>query len=331
MKRLVFHVLMWTPLLLLSAAGLHLAFRTNLPQLLYMSSIRNLPFDCIDFVDAPYVYKLKPGACPLANLEYESVIHHDADGFRRSPPAPHYDVAVVGDSHAYGMGVADEETFAYRLASEHGLRVRNLAVGSFATEREIAVLAAYAPDAAYVVLQYCDNDADENRASLDLDAGRFGAMIDEGTRILIVRYMQGKGRGWRKPLLDLGILLREGTYQAKGTWRAKSTDRDVAPEAAAFAGNVARHRDLLEGKRLIVLESSAWRGNSPRFAAAFGAELAALGWLRAKALDSAAVLEDGDAYFLDDHINASGHAKLAAAIAREIAAWEAAEPILARP
>ena len=28
---------------------------------------------------------------------------------------------MLGDSHAYGLGVADEETFAYRLAAEHGL------------------------------------------------------------------------------------------------------------------------------------------------------------------------------------------------------------------
>jgi hypothetical protein len=81
------------------------------------------------------------------NLEYESTLTHGEDGFRRSPPSAHYDVAVLGDSHAHGLGVADEETFAYLLAAEHGLSTRNLAIGSYATLRELEVLAEYAPDA----------------------------------------------------------------------------------------------------------------------------------------------------------------------------------------
>src|SRR5262245_50700664 len=101
MKKTAFYALLFAPLLLIVGAAIHLVFRTNLPQLLYAESIRVIPFDCIEFVPRPYVYKAKPGACTVRNLEYTSILTHGADGFRRSPPAERYGVAVLGDSHAH--------------------------------------------------------------------------------------------------------------------------------------------------------------------------------------------------------------------------------------
>ena len=46
-------------------------------------------------------------------------------------------IAIVGDSHAMGWGVNDEETFAAVLQRIANRPVYNLGVGSYATEREL--------------------------------------------------------------------------------------------------------------------------------------------------------------------------------------------------
>ena len=327
-KKLVLYALLWTPLLMISAVVLYLGVLTNVPQLLYMDSIRNLPFECLDFVSDDYVYRAKPGPCVLQNIEYDTVLTHGADGFRESRPASHYDVAVIGDSHAHGVGVGDHQTFAYILSSAYPHRVKNLAIGSFATRRELEVLSIYGRDVDYVVLQYCENDANENNASRKLSRESLRLQIESGMQDIMASYDEGKAMGYRKPLRDLAIMLLDGAYSSKAVWRKDLLARNMEQEASDFANVLAQYRTVLEGKRSIIVESSGWLANAPSFKATFAAELENLGWLQSRVLDSTAIFDDGDAFFLDDHINASGHRKLAAAIASEIAGWERIDPIL---
>ncbi len=328
MKKLVLYTLLCTPLLTISAVVLYLGVLTNVPQLLYMDSLRNLPFKCLEFVSDDYVYRAKPGPCVLQNVEYDTVLTHGADGFRESMPASHYDVAVIGDSHAHGVGVRDDQTFAYVLSLEYRYHVKNLAMGSFATRRELEVLGEYGRDVDYVVLQYCENDANENSASLKLSREALRSQIESGLQDIMATYDAGKAMGYRKPLHDLGIMLLDGAYSSKAAWRKDLDARNMEQEASDFANVLARYRSVLEGKRLIIVESSGWLANSPRFKATFAAQLEKIGWPRSRVLDSTGIFDDGDSFFLDDHINASGHRKLAAAIASEIAGWERIDPIL---
>src|ERR1051325_11062522 len=111
MKHSLFYSMLLLPSILIAAAIIYLLYYTNLPQLLYEQSVRNIHFDCMEFADGEgYVYKMKPGECRLKNIEYDTVINHNASGYRVTTPAPTYQVAVLGDSHAYGFGVTDEDT-----------------------------------------------------------------------------------------------------------------------------------------------------------------------------------------------------------------------------
>jgi hypothetical protein len=322
MKRIIFGALMLAPLAIVIAVPLYLVFFTNVPQLLYIQSIRDIPFDCMRIVDADYVYAMKPGSCRLTNIEFDTVQTHDKDGFRNSTSEENSAVVVIGDSHAYGWGVGDTQTFSYLLASAYGYRTRNLAVPSYATARELATLAAHGASAKYVVLQYCDNDAAENEASLVLSSVGMHAMIATEWKHLVASYHEGKAQGLRKPLADLATMLKDGAFATHLPWRRNPPLRDMNAEASVFARLVARYRPALEGRRLIVLESVNFGFNTPEFGAAFGRALGELGWLEARVINSAAIVDASDYYFLDDHLRPSGHAKLAAAIAAEIAAWE---------
>lgn len=331
MKRFVFWTLTLVPALTLAAAACYLVFLTNLPQLWYSSSIRNIFFDCLRFVPDDYVYTMKPGPCRVKNLEYDTVLTHDGDGFRNTNLPPSVDVAVLGDSFAHGIGVQDDETFTHRLASDYRYRVRNLAIGSYATMRELDVLARHGRGATYVVLQYCSNDVMENELSLTLDRRAFRSRVETWWRTFIATYDQGKARGYGKPIGDLALMLKNGAYSSTTAWRTQMAIRDMPREASLVAGIMARYQELLADKRLIILEASAWRSNSAAFEGAFAAELSRLPWLRFRTIDTASRLTREDYFFLDDHVNARGHRKLASAIADTIARWERADPARGRP
>lgn len=317
-----------TPWLAIVAACLYLVAYTNLPQFLYARSIRNIYFDCMVFVADDYIYKMKPGECRQKNLEHDVVYTHDGNGFRNSGPVRAYDVAVLGDSHAHGVGVRDDETFSALLDSRYRLRAVNLAIGSYATMREIEVFRRYGMAARYVVIQYCSNDVAENAASLRLDKAAFRAEAEANWRHFISVYDRGKAMGYKKPLVDLASMLRDHAYTSKARWRASAKDRDMVREASLFAQILARYQRVLEDKRLIVLDVADYGLNSPNFRPAFDAELRRLGWVRFRLIDSSRVLTFDDYFFLDNHITPVGHKKVAAAIADAIRHWERVEPSL---
>jgi hypothetical protein len=330
LKKALFRAITLTPLLILLTVVLYFLFLTNLPQLLYSQSIRNIRFDCLDISSASYVYKMKPGKCTNQNIEWSVVYSIDVNGFRNAiRQSSYYDVAVIGDSFANGAGVADDQTFSYLLESSYHYKTVNLGIGSYATMRELEVLSEYGKDAKYVVVQYCNNDLAENEAVLRLSKEDFRSQAEAQARNNSANYYQGKSMGYRKVLHDLAVMLKDRSYSSKSSWRSMNKlGRPMEREASAFAQIVARYRPLLEGKRLIVLEASMWGGNSPKFAATFGSELSKIGWLNYRLLNTADILGYEDYFFLDDHITAGGHRKLAAPIAQEISQWESVDPLL---
>lgn len=326
-KKALFSALLLLPSLAVPAAGLYLFFFTNLPQLLYLSAIRNVYFDCMRLVSEPYVYSMRPGPCRFTNLEFDVVLTHDGHGFRNARrTVTEYDVAVLGDSHAHGWGVQDDETFAAILEETYRRRTINLAMASYATAREFDALERHGRRARYVVMQYCDNDPAENEAALSLDQAAFRLSVEREWTGMIGDYHEGKARKFLTVIRQLATLLREHAYESKAGWRRQARSRDVADEAAAFARLVVRYRDVLEGKRLILLEASGWNANSPALPAALVSELRRLDWLGYTVIDTATLLDAHDYFFLDDHLNRRGHRKLAAAVAAEISKWESLSP-----
>jgi hypothetical protein len=141
--------------------------------------------------DAQLTYKPVIGNCDFVNLEFDTTLSFDADGRKNSYP---WDVgasriSVLGDSHAMGWGVNDDETFSAELQRLTGKRVYNLGVSSYATEREIERLLQLEAleDVDTIVIQYCDNDfranlnypIDRSMAQSRLESGRRGYLIKQ--------------------------------------------------------------------------------------------------------------------------------------------------------
>lgn len=160
-------------------------------KFLYLSGARKIwqtAPGCTEF-DADLLYKPKLGECKFDNVEFSSILHFDENG-RVSAQRPHSrvpGVAVLGDSHAMGWGVNDDETFSVVLERMTGRPVYNLAVASYGTYRELLRMqkSGLLNQVDTIVIQYCRNDLEENVEKIKNPAppteARYQAMF-EGTR-----------------------------------------------------------------------------------------------------------------------------------------------------
>ncbi|HUN68157.1 MAG TPA: SGNH/GDSL hydrolase family protein [Burkholderiales bacterium] len=156
-----------------SFALLRMGIPTGLPWLqevqanLYHGGLRNIwqnQPDCVTF-DEKLIYRPRDGECAFHNAEFHTVLHF-AGGIRAQKPIARdrAGIAVIGDSYAMGWGVNDDETFAAVLQERLGRPVYNLGVSSYGTTRELMALemSGLLDKVDTVIIQYCDNDLEEN-------------------------------------------------------------------------------------------------------------------------------------------------------------------------
>ena len=310
----LWRALLWLPI---PAYLLFLMLCTTFFQGVYIATVRDMYFGCMRLADAPYAYQMVPGICALANLEYSVTMTHDAMGFRDNGAAADARIVVLGDSHAYGHGVNDDQTFAALLASRLGEPVRNLALPAFATRRELEAYVAQARAASVIVLQYCDNDLDENVPSLALPAPVYLRTLHQRMGQVIKNYDHSKQQG------AMGQTMLALAYGAQQLVQARffrlpmaaPDEASLPQEAKAFAAVLSQYLPWLAGKTVVVLESNGWGRNRKAFKTVFAQHLQALPQVNWLVLDSSAVLTSADYFRLDDHLNASGHQRLALALA----------------
>ena len=281
---------------------------------------------CGRIVPNELIYTLAPGECRFRNIEFDTIVSVDADGFRNAPqhlgqgPAR---VAVLGDSYAMGWGVAQDQKLSSQLARDPRLTVRDLSMSSYGTARELLALVRFMPDADVVVIQYCSNDPPENAEFLkDPQAFRAGAAERVKEYEAVLATYAERSAGARRAQLVANAML--GALAA--TWRlmllpprasSATPDRVMEQEARLFAGVLAHFKAALEGKTVIVFDAHA-RLVRERFPAAFRAALDAAGMGHVVVLDLSATIGMRDYFHLDEHLNARGHARIAAAVLAEL-------------
>ena len=152
------------------------ALSTNAARTIYFEApLRNIiQYDPNCFkASNELIYEPKPESqCTQSNLEYKVTTSFGKDGDRTNDALKTSNKPInsilVGDSHAMGWGVSDEDTINAELTRQ-GFPTLNLAVSSYGTPRELHRLAQWAKDnpAEYsevknIAIQYCDNDYNEN-------------------------------------------------------------------------------------------------------------------------------------------------------------------------
>jgi hypothetical protein len=293
--------------LLAGGVATSLPWLNSIQRSLYHGGIRAIwqnQAECVAF-DEKLAYRPKDGACRFRNAEFDTVLNFSNRLRVHKPVAGDSPgIAVLGDSHAMGWGVADHETFAALLQEKLGRRVYNLAVSSYGTARELEALrdSGVLDKVDTVVIQYSDNDLEENQ--------RFEFPAREEAQrtfaAVTARPPASAGASSRMVLLGLKHALNFPFIALRRQLRAgQGMDFDV--HYHPLVARIAKHGPLA-GKRVIVFYINAAGTRFRNFPA--GPD---------KRLPHVSFVDVGTArehfFAVDDHLTPAGHAFVAGRLA----------------
>lgn len=249
--------------------------------------------------DPDLIYVPAKGSCQFEDIEFKTTLNFDETGRYTGPKPVGAGIAVIGDSHAMGWGVNDEETFAAQLQALSGRPVYNLGVASYGTARELLRLekSGLLDKVDTIILQYCNNDLGENlkfdtaskKELHDKIFGQNGAPTALQQQSQLAFIAKGYGLALAAPFRALSERLRR---------------KDFTRHYEALTGILARHGDKLNGKRVIVFYSNTYGQKFRNYPAGQDARLPNVYFF-----DPA--MSRSDYHELDDHLTPEGHRKVA--------------------
>lgn len=268
--------------------------------------------------DRELSYLLRPGECRYADVEYDTTIRANSAGLRDDEDSldnPH--AVIIGDSHALGVGAHREESFATRVEEMSDLKVLNAGMSSYGTARELMLLRRLeVGNAEYVIIQYCRNDFDENKAYLNA-GGRLEIMPEEKYET-VARVDRERHRSFAQPGMGVATRAVEKVGELGASLVSGRTEK--VDEVTAFKFALSRNKDLLQGKKVIILELNGHNRYDNMFIEKAKSRLGDLG-LDLRFIDTSRFLTDEDYYVLDNHMRARGHKKVADAIVDVMRTW----------
>jgi hypothetical protein len=277
----------------------------------YRVSDRNIlqVTDCATY-DSSLFYILKPGNCTFQNREFSINLDINTAGLRDDQASLDFpSVLALGDSYTLGWGVRQDESFPQIIEKTFGRSVLNAGASSYGTAREVTLLKRLLLDSVRLILwQYHANDFDENKAFLthgnilrvrakySYDSLR--KSIEKREKYYPFKHLYGITRG-----VVIKILKPQTPKTAE--WR----------EAQSFL-EVIKQAGLRSDIRILVFKLDDYDKLNDEFVTAVDSLLRTplFDSLNIQTLKMAHVLKEADYFVLDDHINKSGHEKIAAEI-----------------
>ena len=251
--------------------------------------------DCIQ-PDPDLIYVPTIGTCTFDDIEFKTTLSFTAEGRDTGPKPAGTGIAVVGDSHAMGWGVNDQETFAAQLQALSGRPVYNLGVASYGTARELIRLrkSGVLDKVDTVVLQYCNNDRGENlnfnsASKQDLHDRLFGSHPSPAPPGRIAQLAGGYGYALAAPFRSLSESLRR---------------KNFAPHYEALMPALKEHHDIIKGKRVIIFYANPYGQRYRNFPSGPDATMPNVEFVDLG-------LTPADHRKLDNHMTPAGHRKAA--------------------
>ncbi len=264
-------------------------------------------------------YLLKPGGCIFANTEFRIRIRVNRAGLRgddEALTAP--EIIVLGDSYAMGWGVEEAEAFPARLGALTGRKVLDAGIASYGTVRELRLLSRL--DRSFLrtlVIQFCNNDYTENETWAK-SGNRLPTLSREEWEGWI-RFNAGARRYFPGRYLLRLLVPRLRSLLGPRSVDASSPDPDdpkVRKNQVDFFLNALETSPVdLAPFRIVLFEMNGRNENAEWFLPMLREEIAHgvhPEWVRGLVLvDVAAQLVPQDFFALDEHLNASGHERVA--------------------
>ncbi len=249
--------------------------------------------------DPDLIYKPTNGTCTFDDIEFKTTLNFSDEGRNTGVKPEGTGIAVIGDSHAMGWGVNDLETFSAHLQTLSGRPVYNLGVASYGTARELIRLekSGVLDKVDTVIIQYCNNDLNENRAfdkasKQALHDKVFGVAaknVSQPNPSPLARIAKGYGLALAAPFRSLSESLRR---------------RNFTPHYEPLMQAIAQHGDLLQGKRVIVFYSNPYGQRYRNFPSGTDANRPNVDFFDLG-------LDPSDHRRLDNHMTPEGHRKAA--------------------
>lgn len=253
--------------------------------------------DCITY-DPELIYKPSHGSCEHNDIEFKTTLSFTGEGRNTGVKPPGTGIAVIGDSHAMGWGVNDQETFSAHLQKLSGRPVYNLGVASYGTERELIRLenSGILEKVDTVIIQYCNNDYGEN------------LKFDSSSSKQLYEKIIGQFKPNDPPPVNRLKVIARGYWLTLGApfksladkLRRKNFTRHYSP----FISIIDRHFDTLRGKRVVVFYSNSHGQKYRNYPAGSDARFPNVEFVDVD-------LDWTDHYKLDNHPTPAGHQKIA--------------------
>ncbi len=276
--------------------------------------------------DTAVFYKMKPDNRSLfSNIEFSDSIFTNSLGFRDDDiPAEKEKIICLGDSYTLGWGVQQQETYAQQLENLVKAPVLNTGMSSYGTAREVrSVSGLDISGVKDIIIQYCYNDDDENEMymknndHLPVSPERVYDSAQDALKWSNL-YFPGKyfftiAKIFLKEKINVGEAQTTGESNAGGYQRSAQLFIEVLKGSGWDFNKV----------HVVVFDIGEYERLSDGFILALEKELGKTENVdvlknHIHPLHIASLLKPDDFYLLDAHIKASGHKKIADAIARAL-------------
>lgn len=262
--------------------------------------------------DKNLFYTLKPGSCNFSNLEFTNKFDINTLGTRDAEDALNDpEIVFLGDSFTMGWGVDQDSCYVNRIKHQTNRKILNAGISSYGTVRELKILERVQRDSLKtIVIQYHPNDAEENKAYFENGNNlKISSREDYDNYSKEVRarpnYFFGKHTAF------IGKFIIKDFIESRKQWK-KSEDEN---NDAKYFINALKHSPVpLQGIDIVVFEASNYN-QSDSFLEQLRHEMETNIYpdyiKRIKIINLGDILSDNDHYILDEHLNPTGHKKIA--------------------
>ena len=260
--------------------------------------------ECVEF-DKDTIYVPKIGKCVFNNIEFKTELNFTAEGRDNNNKnlilKNKKGIAVIGDSFAMGWGVNDNETFSSVLEKNLGIRVYNLAVAGYATERSLIRLkkSNLIDSVETIIIVYCYNDYGENEAHLSLkdeDNSKKKYEIISTAKLSILKRLRKAIRYSVKIPMEILFGIKE-----QNNWESH----------VYFFEEILKKYDFVTDKKIIVIGVNGPEKNFLNFPNGNSNNIPNLTYVDIK-------FEKEDFFIIDGHLNPAGHKKISQVLSKYV-------------
>jgi len=280
-------------------------------------------------------YTLRPGTCTFSGTEFSTKFYVNSLGLRDDEQSIHGpEMIVIGDSHAMGWGVEQNQTFAQIVEARSGLTVLNAAISSYGTAREVMSLQRLDTSRLrFLVIQYSANDIGENIAFYEdnnhletmsfatyAELSRAHQKLTQYYFAAALKHMVSSGvNRTQQQIVNLTEPLSRRLGIRSEAPPISTANAESRLNAAELFLNVLNHSGVnLKGIDILAFDITLYGRSGHWFFDLLQASLRSEphnpSALAIQVLDTARLLGPQDYYRLDGHLNVEGHRVIAEGI-----------------